>query len=57
METQVRVTTSFQCKDGQRLDIRTTVEPNESQKGIYQRLRLSARPLGRIICKTGPQEK
>jgi len=53
METQVRVTTSFQCKDGQRMDIRTTVEPNESQKGIYQRLRLSARPLGRIICKTG----
>lgn len=56
MATQVRVTTSFICKDGQRMDIRTTVDPNENQRPIYQRLHLSSRPLGRIICKGGHQK-
>jgi transposase len=51
METQVRVTTSFLCKDHQRVDIRTTVESNEHQKSIYQRLKISFRPLGRIVCQ------
>ena len=51
MASQSRVTTSFLCQDGQRMDIRTTVEPTLEQRALYQRLNLSPRPLGRVIVK------
>ena len=51
MATQCRVTTSFLCKDGCRMDIRTTVEPTREQQDIYRRLQLPQRPLGRVIAK------
>ena len=53
LETQVRITTSLRCKDGHRLDIRTTMDPTESQRGIYQRLKMKSRPLSRVISKYG----
>jgi len=51
MASQCRVTTSFQCKDGSRMDVRTTVEPNHEQTAIYKRLGINARPLKRIKNK------
>jgi transposase len=51
MASQCRVTTSFLCQDGQRMDIRTTVEPTLEQRALYQRLNFSQRPLGRVIVK------
>jgi transposase len=53
LATQTRVTTSFQCKDGRRLDIRTTMEPTEEQRQLYGRLKMKQRPLGRVIFKHG----
>jgi transposase len=51
MASQTRVTTSFDCKDGCRMDARTTVEPTEEQLNIYKRLEVNPRPLKRIIRK------
>lgn len=51
MSSQTRVTTSFQCQDGSRMDARTTVEPTTAQHEIYKRLAMSPRPLKRIITK------
>lgn len=51
MSSQTRVTTSFDCKDGCRMDARTTVEPTEEQLNIYKRLGVNPRPLKRIIRK------
>lgn len=51
MSSQTRVTTSFSCKDGSRMDVRTTVEPSAEQLDIYNRLNVSPRPLKRIISK------
>jgi transposase len=53
LQTQVRITTSLRCKDGHRLDIRTTMDPTESQRGIYQRLKMKSRPLSRAIFEYG----
>ena len=53
MQTQVRITTSLLCKDGHRLDIRTTMDPTEDQRGIYWRLDMKSRPLSRVIFKHG----
>jgi hypothetical protein len=53
MQTQVRITTSLQCKDGHRLDIRTTMDPTEFQLDIYRRLKMKSRPLSRVIYKHG----
>jgi hypothetical protein len=51
MSTQSRVTTSFKCKDGSRMDARTTVEPTAEQMDIYKRLKVNPRPLKRTINK------
>lgn len=51
MLSQTRVTTSFKCKDGSRIDARTTVEPTTEQFDIYDRLKVSPRPLKRIVRK------
>ncbi len=51
MESQTRVTTSFLCKDKKRMDIRTTLEPNEKQLHLYKRLGVTPHPLKRIIAK------
>lgn len=51
MSSQTRVTTSFKCKDGCRMDARTTVEPTAEQMDIYKRLKVNPRPLKRIISK------
>lgn len=53
MQSQVRVTTSSLCADGQRLDVRTTLDPTAKQTDIYRRLKISSRPLRRIIRKHG----
>jgi transposase len=53
MSSQVRITTSFTCKDGQRLDVRTTMDPTEEQRSLYQRLKMKRRPLPRVIFKHG----
>jgi transposase len=52
MASQTRVTTSFECDDRTRIDARTTVEPTAQQLGIYNRLKMSARPLKRIINRS-----
>ena len=57
LATQTRVTTSFQCKDGHRLDIRTTMDPTEDQRQLYGRLKMKQRPLGRVIFKHGPPQR
>lgn len=51
MLSQTRVTTSFKCKDGSRIDARTTVEPTTEQTEIYKRLKVNSRPLKRIVSK------
>lgn len=51
MASQCRVTTSFLCKDGSRMDIRTTVESTFEQRELYRRLQMSPRPLSRVIVK------
>jgi transposase len=51
MSSQTRVTTSFDCKDGSRMDVRTTLEPSAEQLDIYRRLNVNPRPLKRIIVK------
>jgi transposase len=51
MSSQTRVTTSFNCKDGKRMDARTTVEPTAEQHDVYKRLKVNPRPLKRIIRK------
>ena len=53
MQSQVRVTTSSLCADGQRLDVRTTLDPTAKQTDIYRRLKLPSRPLRRLIRKHG----
>lgn len=53
LSSQTRVTTSFDCKNGCRMDVRTTVEPTIKQKKIYERLEVNPRPLKRIITKYG----
>jgi len=52
MASQTRVTTSFECDNRTRMDARTTVEPTAQQLGIYNRLKMSPRPLKRIISKS-----
>lgn len=52
MSSQTRVTTSFQCKDGCRIDARTTVEPTVVQHEVYKRLEMHPRPLKRNISKS-----
>jgi len=52
MSSQTRVTTSFNCKDGGRINARTTVEPTTEQRNIYKRLKINPRPLKRTIIKT-----
>lgn len=47
--SQVRVTTSFKCKNGRSMDVRTTVEPTLQQHDVYKRLSLNPRPLKRVI--------
>jgi transposase len=54
MSSQTRVTTSFNCKDGSRIDARTTVEPRADQLNIYKRLQVNPRPLKRLIVKSNP---
>lgn len=49
LSSQVRVTTSFKCKDGRSMDVRTTVEPTLQQQDVYKRLGLNPRPLKRVI--------
>lgn len=51
MMSQTRVTTSFKCKDGSRIDARTTVEPTTEQFKIYKRLQVNPRPIKRIVRK------
>lgn len=53
ISSQTRVTTSFNCKGGGRIDARTTVEPTDEQLDIYKRLNVNPRPLKRIIVKHG----
>jgi len=53
MQTQVRITTSSLCADGQRLDIRTTLEPTANQLDLYRRLKIKSRPLKRVVLKQG----
>jgi hypothetical protein len=53
ISSQTRVTTTFNCKDGGRIDARTTVEPTAEQLNIYKRLNVNPRPLKRIIVKHG----
>ena len=40
MASQTRVTSSFLCKDEQRMDIRTTLEPTAKQRDLYRRLNI-----------------
>lgn len=49
LSSQVRVTTSFKCKDGRSMDVRTTVEPTLQQQDVYKRIGLNPRPLKRVI--------
>lgn len=51
MQSQTRVTTSFNCKEGGRMDIRNTLEPTAEQLEIYRRLQVDPRPLKRTISK------
>lgn len=51
MSSQTRVTTSFNCKDGTRIDIRTTLEPNTDQLSMYRKLQIDPRPLKKAITK------
>ena len=51
MSSQTRVTTSFKCKDGSKMDVRTTVEPTSEQQSVYKRLNINPRPLKRVINK------
>jgi len=51
MSSQTRVTTSFNCKNGTKMDARTTVEPTVEQHDIYKKLKINPRPLKRIIIK------
>ena len=53
MSSQTRVTTSFNCKAGGRMDIRTTVEPTDEQLDICRRLQVNPRPLKKCIVKHG----
>lgn len=52
MSSQTRVTTSFECKNHSRIDARTTVEPTAQQLAVYSRLKMSPRPLKRIIGRS-----
>ena len=52
MSSQTRVTTSFDCKNGTRMDIRTTIEPTANQLDIYRRVKVNPRPLKRVIAKS-----
>jgi transposase len=54
MSTMVRVTTSFTCKDGRRMHVRTTCDPNPTQLAILRKLGLHGRPLKRVIYKEAP---
>lgn len=49
MASQTRVTTSFNCENGSRMDVRTTLEPNAEQLALYRRLQVQPRPLQRVI--------
>lgn len=51
MSSQTRVTTSFKCQDGKRMDVRTTLEPTTKQREIYRRLKMNPQPLKRVIAK------
>jgi len=50
LSTQVRITTSMQCKDRSMLYIRQSSEPNEAQKRIYDALGIAHRP-GMVVQK------
>jgi hypothetical protein len=45
LDTHVRVTTTYRCKDQKTMDIRTTLEPTAKQFEIYRRLKVNPRPL------------
>lgn len=51
MSSQTRVTTSFDCSGGGRMDVRTTLQPTREQLGIYHRLQVNPHPLKRVIAK------
>jgi hypothetical protein len=51
MATMVRVTTSFTCKDGRRMHIRTTCDPNPTQQAIFKKLGVKSHILKRVIYK------
>ena len=53
MASQTRVTTSFLCDDGERMDVRTTLEPTTRQREIYKRLNTKQKPLKRLVVKGG----
>lgn len=53
MASQTRVTSSFLCEDGQRMDVRTTLEPTTNQRQLYKRLKITPKPLKRIVVKEG----
>lgn len=53
MASQTRVTTSFLCDDGERMDVRTSLEPTTIQRNIYKRVMVNPNPLKRIVIKGG----
>ena len=53
MASQTRVTSSFLCEDGRRMDVRTTLEPTTNQRQLYKRLKINPKPLRRIVVKEG----
>lgn len=48
MSTQVRVTTSMQTKEGQKIYVRKTTKPESFHKEIYTALELSSNPCGTV---------
>ncbi len=50
MGSQARVTTSFKCKNGSTMNVRTTLKPNSEQLAVCKRLGINPRPLKRIIA-------
>jgi len=56
MASQTRVTTSFLCDDGQRMDVRTSLEATTNQRDIYERLKVSPNPLKKLVIKGGKKQ-
>lgn len=49
LETHMRVTTTYRCKENKTMDIRTTLEPTAKQFEIYRRLKVTPRPLKNTV--------